>query len=55
MTEEQQKIKSWLIKNNFREPTKKDFPTYVEAHKKKIKFGPYWEDVHYAWKYNIYR
>jgi hypothetical protein len=41
-----------LRKNNFKEPTVEDFPTYIEAYEKDgiNAKGPYFEDMHYAWR-----
>ena len=55
LNREQQQIKDWLLTNK-REPTEKDFLTYIQAYKKywtKAK-GPFFEDVHFCYRNNIY-
>ena len=57
LDDEQKKIKTWLQKNNFKEPTTKDFLTYVAASKKYGQgrtVGPFFEDAHWAWRNKLY-
>lgn len=46
------KLHGLLKAKNFAEPTKKEYPTYLEAYKKhgsRAK-APYFEDIHFLWR-----